>query len=828
MTAIRHVTWSPAVAGRQSCRPRHERFLRLFAEFEPGEGRCLLLFFGYAFLLLVSYYIVRTLREPLLLVDASAEVKTYASAIAALALLLLVPLYGAAFRRTDRNQLVRWVTGFFIATLGALYLAGRSGVDIGFAYYVWAGIFGVTIVAQFWAHAADCFDVTTGRRLFPAIMIGATLGGIVGPSIYRSLHDVLDAGQLMLVAMTLLALTLPLVAWTRRSVPAHARANAPALAPSKASPLGGFSLILRDRYLLLLAMLVILLNCVGTLGEYLLTGLVLDHAEQQVASQPWLDKGQVIGEFYANFFLAVNVLTVIVQAFLVGRLFRWIGVNGALLVLPIVALIGYGLVAFLPVFSLLQLVKICECSGNYSILNTARQALFLPLAADGKYEGKIATDAFFWRFGDLIPAAIVFVGSSWLSLGARQFALINIALSLTWLAVAMALARRTPVQAVARPQPALVPRVGGSREWARGVPRLGLATRASVWLAGAAGLVAMTGSAPAEAAVIPAAHSSVGGLFDELQPLTMEIALDFKAFCRNPQREVCEDVQATLSYRDAADQQHSVPVALRTRGRYRADTVECTLPALFVFFTGNTGNTPFEGESMLPLTTHCASQAAYEQYLLKEYLAYRIYNELTSKSLRVRLVRVTYRDTAGRLDAVERYAFFTEHFDTLARRHGAVVRAKKPFDPRTADPLQIATLDLFEYAIGNTDWSVVQGHNIVLVESESGLVTPVPFDFDFSGLVDASYASVSPKLAIRSVRERVFRGICNPETDWDAAFTHFASKRDNVLRLVDEIPALQPRQREDAVRYVAGAFATFESAERRRTEVVDRCRRMEP
>ncbi len=192
MTAIRQATWTSAVAGRPSGRPRHERFLRLFARLEAGEGRCLLLFFGYAFLLLVSYYIVRTLREPLLLIHASAEVKTYASATAALALLLLVPVYGAAFRRADKNQLVRWVTGFLVATLGGLYVAGRSGFDIGSIYYVWVGIFGVTIVAQFWAHAADCFDVAAGRRLFPVIMTGATLGGIAGPSIFRALHGVLD------------------------------------------------------------------------------------------------------------------------------------------------------------------------------------------------------------------------------------------------------------------------------------------------------------------------------------------------------------------------------------------------------------------------------------------------------------------------------------------------------------------------------------------------------------------------------------------------------------------------------------------------------------
>ena len=116
MTAMRQEACTSIVAGRPSGRPRHARFLRLFAQLEAGEGRCLLLFFGYAFVLLVAYYILRTLREPLLLTHSSAEIKTYASAVAALALLILVPVYGAVFRRTDKNQLVRCVTGFFAAS----------------------------------------------------------------------------------------------------------------------------------------------------------------------------------------------------------------------------------------------------------------------------------------------------------------------------------------------------------------------------------------------------------------------------------------------------------------------------------------------------------------------------------------------------------------------------------------------------------------------------------------------------------------------------------------------------------------------------------------
>jgi AAA family ATP:ADP antiporter len=831
MIAPRQPTLTAAIGGRLSGRPLHERLLSSCTQIEAGEGRALLLFFVYAFLVLVSLYIVRTLREPLLLVDATAEIKTYASAAAALALLVLVPLYGAAFRRTDRNQLVRWVTGLFIATLGALFVAKRSGVDIGFIYYVWAGVFGVTIVAQFWAHAADCFDVATGRRLFPTIMMGATLGGIAGPSAYHVLDDVLDASELMLVAIVLLVLTLPLVHRTRSSVPAERRSGVPAeqrsgrrerSEPTVDSALGGFALIARDRYLLLVALLIVLLNCVSTLGDFLLTNAVLGHVEQQLAGDPTLDKGRLIGEFYASFYLAVNVLTVVLQVFVVGRLFRWIGVSGALLVLPLLALVGYGLVAFLPVFALLRVVRVGEYAGNYSVLNTARQALFLPLSTKSKYEGKIATDTFFWRFGDLIPAVIVFVGLHWLDFAPQQFAVVNMGLSLVWLAVAVQLARRSPERPSGRGPLSLVQGAAAVLSWARIPPAPGLAARAASWVAAAVGVVALASSAPAEAA--PDGQSSAQRLFDAAEALEMELVFDRGALCRNPQRAQCADSPATLVYRDAAGREQRVPVALRTRGRYRADTVQCELPALFVFFTGDTRDTLFAGESMLPLTTHCSREGEYEQYLLKEYWAYRIYEALASKSLRVRLVRMTYRDAQGRFEPIGRYAFFTEHFESFAQRHAAVVRSEEVFDPRTADAHEITTFDLFQYAIGNTDWSAVQGHNVLRVENGAGLVSPVPFDFDFSGLVDAEYASVPPELSIRSVRQRAFRGLCDPATDWDAAFAYFAARRVDVLQLADEIP-LQPRQRARAVVFLEEAFATFASPERRRTLIVEKCRR---
>jgi AAA family ATP:ADP antiporter len=496
---------------------RHERFLGLFAKLEPGEGRCVLLFFGYAFLLLVCYYILKTLREPLLLEHGSAAAKSYAYATVALVLLVLVPLYGALFRRAARKRVTAWITIFFVANLGAFYVASCAGADIGFVYYVWVGVFGVTVVAQFWAHAADAFGVESGQRLFPAIMGGATLGGLAGPLVARFLYHAAEPQTLLLVAAALLGLTVPLVGITRDSVPAAARRKVSGSEQRFAHPLGGFALIFRNPYLLLLAALVVLLNCVNTTGEYILSELVIRHADEQVALQSSLDKGALIAEFYAEFFFAVNALTVIAQAFLVARVFRWVGVQGALLVLPVVSLVGYALVAFLPVFAILRVVKTVENATDYSITNTARQALYLPLPTEAKYEGKIATDTFFWRFGDLLQGGLIFAGLNWFGFEIEHFAILNMVLAAVWLVVAQRLARRYGAQAApGRLRPLRVALARGWLSVAALAPRPVLARGAAVWLALFIGITAMTGSAPAKADLPPAAEAVRPGPFADL------------------------------------------------------------------------------------------------------------------------------------------------------------------------------------------------------------------------------------------------------------------------------------------------------------------------
>jgi hypothetical protein len=229
---------------------------------------------------------------------------------------------------------------------------------------------------------------------------------------------------------------------------------------------------------------------------------------------------------------------------------------------------------------------------------------------------------------------------------------------------------------------------------------------------------------------------------------------------------------------------------------------------------------------MLPLTTHCRAGArTYEQYVLKEYLAYRILNLLTDSSLRVRLARVTYRDPGEPEHATAHNAFFTEHFDSLAARHEAEVWRPKALDLETVDANTLATLALFEFMIGNTDWSAIYGHNVVGIRNAAGAVEAVPFDFDFSGFVDAEYAGPPPELPIQNVRQRLFRGVCKPAPDWDAVFAAFDARRTEILALIADFPGLDAAHRARALDYVEGFYAIIASPERRTDAIVAACRR---
>ncbi len=192
----------------------------------------------------------------------------------------------------------------------------------------------------------------------------------------------------------------------------------------------------------MIALLILLLNGVNTTGEFILGKLVTAEAVAVAgaASDASAQIKQFIGSFYGNFFGWVNLISFLFQLLLVSRIFKYIGVRGAMFILPCIALGSYSLLIFMPMLGIVRIAKIMENSTDYSIQNTARHALFLPTSREAKYKAKAAIDTFFWRMGDLLQALIVFVGVQ-LAFEIKHFALVNVVLVVVWLCIVVAINR---------------------------------------------------------------------------------------------------------------------------------------------------------------------------------------------------------------------------------------------------------------------------------------------------------------------------------------------------------------------------------------------------
>jgi AAA family ATP:ADP antiporter len=204
---------------------------------------------------------------------------------------------------------------------------------------------------------------------------------------------------------------------------------------------GAFRAVLSNRYLLMIAALVLLLNLVNTTGEYLLGRTVSRAATAAVALGEAVSEQQFIGSFFSNFQLAVNLTGLLVQLFLVSRVLKYFGVRLALLALPLIALGGYTLLAVYPILGVIRWAKTIENATDYSLNNTVRNVLFLPTTREEKYKAKQVVDAFCQRAGDVLSAGLVFVGTSVLALTITQFALVNLGFVALWLILAVAIGR---------------------------------------------------------------------------------------------------------------------------------------------------------------------------------------------------------------------------------------------------------------------------------------------------------------------------------------------------------------------------------------------------
>jgi AAA family ATP:ADP antiporter len=444
-----------------------ERLLSPVADVRREEAASVLLMTLLMFLLLGAYYMLKTAREVFILTEGGAEIKSYSSAGQAILLLFLVPAYGAFASRVNRVRLVRSVTLFFAANLLLFIFAVRAGLHVGIVYFLWVGIFNLMAIAQFWAFANDLYTKEQGQRLFPLIGVGSSLGAWVGAMRAGDLIADLGPTRLLAGGAAILVICALLVQLVNRVTIRTASAAQAAEADTPVGGPGGFELIRRDRYLMLIAALMVFVNLVNTSGEYLFGRYVVEQANALYGTAPdaAAARERFVGDTYSRLFGTVNLVGFLLQMFVVSRLFKFLGVGKSLFVHPIVALFGYLMFLRTPSVQLMGLLKVADNSLDYSLGNTTKQALWLPASREAKYKAKQAVDSLFVRVGDVLQAGIVWVGER-LLLSVPAFATITLALVGGWLGVVALINSHTAHQSDKAPAPtvsAQPPRGAGTR-----------------------------------------------------------------------------------------------------------------------------------------------------------------------------------------------------------------------------------------------------------------------------------------------------------------------------------------------------------------------------
>ncbi len=413
-----------------------DRLLSLVAEVRPGESGTVLLLAVNAFLLLLAYYVLKPVREALILSGGGAEIKSYSGAVQAGLLLLIIPAYGAFASRVNRVRLINGVSLFFIATLLVFYALSKTPVSLGVPFFLWMGIFNVMVIAQFWSFANDLYTEEEGKRLFAIAGIGTATGSIAGAQI----AELLPVDSCMLVAAGMLAVCLAMTNVIDRREKSRPRQTPKPRVSEPLGPEGGFQLVMRQRYLLYIGLLMMVIQLVNTNGEYMMGRTFADAAKATAAASGGaITAKQLIGTYYAKFYFWQNLLVALFQFFLVSRIIKYLGVRGALFIPPALSLGGYGLIAAVPVLASVRMAKLVENSTDYSLENTVRHSLFLPTSREAKYKAKQVIDSFFWRAGDMLSALAVFTVIRVLSVG--TVATINAGLVALWLLLVGGIAR---------------------------------------------------------------------------------------------------------------------------------------------------------------------------------------------------------------------------------------------------------------------------------------------------------------------------------------------------------------------------------------------------
>lgn len=349
----------------------------------------------------------------------------------------------------------------------------------------------------------------------------------------------------------------------------------------------------------------------------------------------------------------------------------------------------------------------------------------------------------------------------------------------------------------------------------------------------AAPVAAQDGTYPTHEEFLEAAEEARSApLFLSNEPLRMTLRTDIKWL--RDERSDSTEVEGSVIFTDSDGSEVERFVNTRARGNFRREKKNCNFPPLRLNFrTSEMEGTVFEDQDKLKLVTPCNDgRDDYQRYIFNEFLAYRILNTITDISFRVRLVEITYEDVNGEYDTRTKIGFLIEDEQQMAARHMATIEDVTQFHPARTYADYSVTAALFNYLIGNTDWSPVYFHNVKLIRNEQADYFTVPYDFDQSGIVNARYASVDPSLQerVRRVTQRLYRGFCRPQLDdHSGALAVFAENRSEIEGLFTDFAAMGYEQyemddAEDKIDYLEDFWRIVDDHGRYEREILRNCR----
>lgn len=287
---------------------------------------------------------------------------------------------------------------------------------------------------------------------------------------------------------------------------------------------------------------------------------------------------------------------------------------------------------------------------------------------------------------------------------------------------------------------------------------------------------------------------------------------------------------ATLVYFDQVkNKKISLTIKLRTRGHFRKNPRICKFPPLNVKFSGpELPGTLFEDQKTLKLVTHCHSgNPKYQQYVFAEYLVYKMYNLFTSRSLAVRLAHITYLDTKKNKKLCTQYGFFIETVKKMAQRNGFKhYKFQKNEKNYTLELTQRSMLEVFQFIIGNTDWSKYGDHNIIFLSRGSNrFMVCVPYDFDLCGIVNTCYGTPSETSGILSFQDRIFEGYCRSKREFEQIFDIFREKREKITSLYEDFPLISEKYKKYALKYLDKSYKIINTPRLVKKYFLDRCKK---